>query len=484
MVVTSLPVPRARYDQAAERNFGYLRVDEYLDALRTAAVETATLSQEAASLIESVYTLLEAVVAGELDPGAEALNRLVATAEEAINNDQSVTYAVRGRLTAYALEAALEDSFDSTAADLAGVGITVRAGQSWTPPTPDQLVVASYHRLSDFEKVLTSGAEDIKFLLAPLTSTMLYRDIRFWLKRLDTLSVDPCSQACVDHARASAAKLVEALEEVDDFRVVLADESVAESLDNLVERRPSDRHQSTVVSRRVRSVVEIRFDGGFVAFLPPGALVTRLAAGLSTPKEVYPRELKEGDLVFFVDKGIHSSVYDVVNEIMTRSPVIGQAAQFMGLWYRVLQKSFADGEWSIESLLEAVRRSGSTITSPQTIRNWIRANVIGPKDLNDVDRLAAALGVAAAGGKLLVEVKQGIRNLRAVHRKFTKLVIQTATRRAGAELSDHEEAVLVDYGLTIDSVHEIVAPVTVTRVNPKLQVAAEVNVGKRLELAK
>jgi hypothetical protein len=262
--------------------------------------------------------------------------------------------------------------------------------------------------------------------------------------------------------------------------------AIAALVEDLDAERTPARPRRSVASpglRATRRAYKVTFaDSAAVAYFPADSLVTVLRANRVDPLELGPRELRPGDRVVFVDRGIATSVHDVVNEQLARSPRIGPAAQLLRVWYRALNDGYKRSRLSYDRLLQRIRGIGSTITHAQTVRLWLRGGVIGPRDLDDIDRLATVLGVGQRSAGTIADIRESIPVLRRVHRRYARIVFRTCI--AGGvreELSDPDEELLEAYGLDLGSLQGVISTLTVGTVSSEPELVASSLVGRQVE---
>jgi hypothetical protein len=233
----------------------------------------------------------------------------------------------------------------------------------------------------------------------------------------------------------------------------------------------------------LRPAFQVRFmERGSRAFFPERSLLTVIKSGRSDPTEVTVGELAPGDRVVFVNRAVGRTLYELMQDQLVRSPIVGSAASIVRLWHRALGEGYRRAQMTFDALLKRLQSAGSGIKTNQTVRAWIRGGVLGPQDLENIERIAAVLGIARKDGRIIEEVKRAVTGLRNVHRSFARIVYRTVLAvGAGGQLSDAEEGLLEEHGLQLKDLREAVSVLTVEDVAESAEMVPVTEMGVQVE---
>jgi hypothetical protein len=111
---------------------------------------------------------------------------------------------------------------------------------------------------------------------------------------------------------------------------------------------------------------------------------------------------------------------------------------------------------------------------------WLRGAVLGPRDIDDIDRLASVLGIAQRERSVLEEIKSSIRSLRNVYRQFAKVVYRTILiGGTGRRLSESEQALIDEHGISLSDLRSAVTMETIVRVASETELRPADEIGRR-----
>lgn len=149
----------------------------------------------------------------------------------------------------------------------------------------------------------------------------------------------------------------------------------------------------------VAEAIEIRLDDGRRLILPFDEtvnIVVPSATGVSID-ERYVRAVRPGDELLLIQGQRRQSLYQLLVSRVHRDPVIGQYLALVRRWQDdfilAFSKQEALAKMNPEVLLAEIRKRGSDLTSPQTIRTWLKRLVQAPIDVEDLRRVAEVLSL-------------------------------------------------------------------------------------------
>ncbi|MGY2121323.1 DISARM anti-phage system protein DrmE domain-containing protein [Nocardia gipuzkoensis] len=155
-------------------------------------------------------------------------------------------------------------------------------------------------------------------------------------------------------------------------------------------------------------------------------------------ERVAAKALKVGDIVLLVDSGAKGDLLATLIERLAETPYYDGLQQIIDFWHT----HAALGRQAVSGLTQQEilnRMTGTSLTAAQTIGNWIRGAVDGPRDPADVARFARALG----NNELLAHADRIVWALATIHATHKRVSVWVNRRLAGIE-SDREQLILND----------------------------------------
>ena len=491
LLLTSLPVRSAYYDAAAVERYGVLTTRELLEELSLRALRLAALDPVLAAIAEEAHAVLAATQA-RADGNNQRQNALLAAVESGIGSGEGLMLAVHGRTMRTAVESFLAEALRTNLGDLLAVGITIETVHDLSRTLHGQRPRAlwtTYSGASDLDFILSLDGTCTMLLLNRLEQSLLACDLVQWGNRADAAQLGTESLGIQSPGTRTAISEL----------AMLARTLRGSATQDATARPPQDWERlfeddiGSVISQRsplppdspgtLRPAVLVTFlTPGVAAHFPERAILTVLRQGQEKPSEISLDELRAGDRVVFVDKTVGRTLYELMQDQLTQSPTVGAAAQLVGLWHRALAEGYRRTALLPDQLLQRLQGRGSKITTSQTVKNWVRGVVLGPEDLEDVDRFAAVLAIARSDPRILQDIKRSIAGLRNTYRLFAKIVYRTIlTAGSGGQLSDAEERLLEEHGLTLRDIAGAVSIETVTRVATQAEPVPAQFIGIRIE---
>lgn len=239
---------------------------------------------------------------------------------------------------------------------------------------------------------------------------------------------------------------------------------VLEAWERLLRQSESDESETEIELRQdgvglVENAIEIRFVGGSSIILAGNDLVQSVRDGRLV--EVEAGEMKRGDQMLVVDGSRRQDLYSLVLDRMHSIPGVAVYADLIGRWRSEIATAFrlnwlGTGK-SYFDLLLAIRRNGSSITTPETIRNWTRGLHI-PQDRLDLRRIAEALNMDFGLAQFHV-IYNASNAVSAVHRNVSRQINTWLQWRisdpAKARIAMNSE-VSSDYGVSLRDFYDAV----------------------------
>lgn len=464
LVLNTLSVPKKYYDDAAVEYLGRFTTSEFLDALKTQGQETSAFNTSLGATIEECHAILSAHSARV---NGVRSRKVLEAVEQAVGSDAGLYVVVSNRVTRSAMETFLCDALNTDLADLLYTGIRIETkadiGAAAPALEPRPVLWTAYFGSRDLELLLRLQGRGVTAMVGPLEQQLLREDLQRWLRQAELAEQGTHALGLPVHDTGAAVQQLR--QAVDSLRVTASPDRTEPTLPDFESLFSVDidaRKRTPTFgpdTAALRPAVRVRLvDPPINIYVPERALLTVLKHGSGEPQEITVRELQPGDGIVFVDRAVGRTLYELMQEQLSRSPLVGSAAQVVQLWHRAIAEGYRRSGLSYDSLLRLLRERGSRITSNQTTRSWIRGNVLGPRDDVDVDRLAEILQVGKRDGRIIVSVKQSVKGLRSVYRGFARIVYRTVlVAGSGGQLSDAEESLLQDHGLRLSDLREAVS---------------------------
>jgi len=204
----------------------------------------------------------------------------------------------------------------------------------------------------------------------------------------------------------------------------------------------------------VEQAIEVQFDGGWKALFPPDERINVIVhgAGGDHVDERYIRSLQVNDRVLFIHGQQRQSLYELIISRVHRHPSIELHLALIRRW----QEDFATayqrwrqyGVRNLEELLRQMRVRGSTLTSPLTLRQWLRGQTLCPDDEQDLRRLAEILDLSFVR-QYYRRIYQAANRLRGLHRGLANRLNRWLKQQAvGLATASDDEIIDAELGLT------------------------------------
>ena len=456
--ILTLPVPVEDYDSVAT-DFGYATVRERFEDIKEGmpnlnAVDYAHFDDSLQKILSMGERLRE-------DP---ARSRAILTeVRHAREKHGRIGIVISNDLYGLATERFLAHSFMSDPMLLSSLDIRViHLGSLRTirpEETFDVLVFPSYRGGNTLRWVMSGKAKEAVVIATEGERRAMLRDFRegtegrnTWTPRRSGPPM-PLDDNLED-------KLGSVLKEVNPTlpTIPLDDERFVQGLFDYVPSRKPD------AARMIGPIKcqKVTFINRY-AFLPAGGVVTVIKGKGTTEKAV--KDLKQGDIVLFVNHTQSRSIYDLMLDEIKRSPGFEPFVAVVQQWHRRLQSWFVNSGLSYASLHHVLLRKGSKVVGA-TVASWVRGNTIAPLDPKDLSRLISAVGIPDPDGIVCKTMNDAAVRLRNVYRVYAKAVnafLLKASEGNRAEVDD----LLQKYNLDIGSIRESVVKEEVLAVSPE-----------------
>lgn len=215
--------------------------------------------------------------------------------------------------------------------------------------------------------------------------------------------------------------------------------------------------QGAADSTWVQEAIEIHLEAGRSVLLPPDETVNVIlhSPGGIQVEPRYVRALRVGDEILFIHGQRRQSLYELLVSRVHRDPVIAQYLALVRRWQDDFVRAFSEaerqGKASPESLLKELRSKGSRLTSPLTIRSWLRRLVLAPNDPEDLRRIAEVLSLGFVRSYYKQIDKAGKR-LKGLHINLSaRLNRWLASSAAGSvAVGGTDDVIDAELGLTVE----------------------------------
>jgi hypothetical protein len=165
------------------------------------------------------------------------------------------------------------------------------------------------------------------------------------------------------------------------------DPFAVEIVGHLGDREPDLEARATHEDERTVMAITLQTLDGTI-FVEPDRLISRIREG--EEREVAAKSVQTDDRVVLVDTTARASLFALVAARAQEVPELQPVVLLVDDWH--LRAGLAPGR-SRMTHPEILRgMTGTSVTSPSTIGTWIRSEVHGPEDPDDIVRFAGAVG--------------------------------------------------------------------------------------------
>lgn len=203
-------------------------------------------------------------------------------------------------------------------------------------------------------------------------------------------------------------------------------------------------------------------EGGMLALRPGRHVNTYAEGGRVTFKQV--DALKPGDTLILVNQSARRSLNELLLERAAKYPKFRLLEQLVRIWIRSLREGMRQSGDRPPQTLQKLRQRGSKIETPMAVRIWTLGLVIGPRDPQDIVRIAEIYSRRELSNKFKPVCKaiQEFRHLRRVLLKGLKEQIMLGADESMAKL-----------GIPIDDFRDAIDFFTVAKIERKEEIPIE-----------
>ena len=206
----------------------------------------------------------------------------------------------------------------------------------------------------------------------------------------------------------------------------------------------------------------------------PNDLITRARSAMLA--RVAAKSLRAGDVIYLVDRNARRDLFTAMTDKLSEAQAYATLSGLIDFWHTHAAR-LRGSDMTYEDIY---RRMGDTrLTSFQTVGTWIRGDVDGPQDPDDVARFAQAVGDDA----LLEEAQRvgwALKTVHVVHRKAGRWL---SSRITGASLRQEDTFVDQSLGIRVTDLLEAVTAVAVDGVDLTSRTAPASSLGVPLSWA-
>lgn len=159
------------------------------------------------------------------------------------------------------------------------------------------------------------------------------------------------------------------------------------------------------------------------------------------------KDLKEGETLVLINRDMRMTLNDLILEKAEEYPKLKVLQSMVSLWVDTVKEGMIKEDHDDETLLRKMKEKGASIKSPLTIRHWVNGEVIGPRDLKNILRIAE-IYKSDSLKKNVEAVAASITQMRGLHisifRRAKNALVEGKSEeveKLGIDLSDFAEAI-------------------------------------------
>lgn len=206
----------------------------------------------------------------------------------------------------------------------------------------------------------------------------------------------------------------------------------------------------------------------------PNDTITRREA--DRIERVAAKAIRDGDVVLLVDHGARRDLLDTVLERLAETSEYSTLQYLIDSWHARAAHAAANSGLTRRQILD--RMGGTRVTSENTVGNWIRGSVGGPRDREDVARFARAVGDDA----LLADAERtgwALATIHGLHQRIgawlTRRLTSMKTDDQGLTIRDGETTIHVSDLMDAVSAHRVIEVDPTARRVPTVIIGTLVN---------
>lgn len=226
----------------------------------------------------------------------------------------------------------------------------------------------------------------------------------------------------------------------DDF----VDESVLIA-ESTKEMRPTVSKETMSIER----AIQVTFCEGLQVLFPLNATIQVV---LQTPQkrkldERSIRSLRVGDTVMFIQGQQRQNLYELIVSRIHAHPSIALYLNLIQKWQDEVIQCAKMSRLTPEEILSRMRQRGSQLQTPQAIRFWLDRGVMGPRDQEDLGRIADILDMSFVK-QYKSQIVRATSRLRGIHRGLA-LKLNSWLQQGAVEATPEQMNELIDPDLGI-----------------------------------
>lgn len=219
-------------------------------------------------------------------------------------------------------------------------------------------------------------------------------------------------------------------------------------------------------------VLDVKLSGNRHIFIPENA--KKIPVFVDYRNEVSYKSaqfLKENDVLITVDKSLEKTLADAVIATVDRCPEMIEITAYRGLWVDALRKGMQEQGDDIYGVAEKLNSKGADITWA-AVYFWVRGDIIGPADKNNIKRIGEIYDKPILIEKL-EKIFAAVQRLRHIHGSL-KRKLKHLTPYAGIasqqKLSDEEAIVDEKLNLYLEDFANIISTERIRGIGGKVTV--------------
>lgn len=195
------------------------------------------------------------------------------------------------------------------------------------------------------------------------------------------------------------------------------------------------------------SAIEVHFEHGWHVCFAPDDRINVIVTGEKGQQvdKRYIRALKPNDRVIAIPEQRRQSLYDLILSRVHGRPTIELHLALIRRWQQDFKLAYRrwqlPGVRNLDELLCQMRRRGSQITHPMTLRGWLLGNILCPEDPDDLRRLAEILEMNFVVAHHQ-RIYQAARRLRGLHRVLARRLNSWLEEQASGSVRAKDDDVL------------------------------------------
>ena len=219
------------------------------------------------------------------------------------------------------------------------------------------------------------------------------------------------------------------------------------------------------------TALEVKFVEGWCVRFEPGeqvnVVMSSVAGNGTNLDRRFVRSLRPGNRVLLIHGQRRQNLYDLIISRVHRNPSIELHVALIKRWQNDFNVAYRrwklHGERNLDVLLAEMKRRGSSLTSPFTLRQWLWHATLCPQDREDLRRLAEILDI-----NFVKEHYRRIYNaasrLRGLHRGLSNRLNRWLEHQtSGAAVENDDEVIDGDLGVSFGDFRSSLQVLTVER---------------------